>query len=118
MDALKEFPSMETKIFTDKGDAICHKIDIFKGLMWFAYTNNFGAWHTLSVKNVQEIIRLNKQKLPVISLEAFAVEVVVDPKKEFKSVVIEESLTRFDAPKKSKNNRNKSRNKKNGTKPQ
>ena len=41
MDALKDFPDFETKLVTEKGDAICQKQDIFKGLMWFAYTNNF-----------------------------------------------------------------------------
>ncbi|MFB0909565.1 MAG: regulatory iron-sulfur-containing complex subunit RicT, partial [Flavobacterium sp.] len=41
MDALKGFPDFETKLVTEKGDAICQKQDIFKGLMWFAYTNNF-----------------------------------------------------------------------------
>jgi hypothetical protein len=37
MDALKGFPDFETKLVTEKGDAICQ--DIFR-IMWFAYTNN------------------------------------------------------------------------------
>ncbi len=120
LDALKSFPSIETKVHTEKGEAVCHKIDIFKGLMWFAYTNDAAKWHTLKTEQVREMIRLNKAKTPVISLEAFAEEVLPDPKKEFKGTIAEESLTRFDQPKKKKNNknRNKSRNKKNGTKPE
>lgn len=120
LDALKSFPNTETKIYTEKGEAICHKIDIFKGLMWFAYTNDAAKWHTLKTEQVQEMIRLNKSKTPVISLEAFAEEVIPETKKEFKGTIAEESLTRFDQPKKKKNNknRNKSRNKKNGTKPE
>lgn len=115
LDALKDFPSMETKIQTDKGDATCNKIDIFKGLMWFTYTKNASSWHTLKIETVKEIIAMNKQKTPVISLEAFAEEVTQESKKEFKSAVSEDSLTRFDAPKKPKNKRkkNKFRGKKN-----
>jgi cell fate regulator YaaT (PSP1 superfamily) len=114
LDALKDFPSMETKVTTEKGEAVCHKIDIFKGLMWFSYTNNSMAWHTLRTEQVKEIIRLNKQKQPVNSLEAFAEEAAVEPKKEFKNAIAEESLTRFDAPK--KKNKNKNRNKPRGKK--
>jgi cell fate regulator YaaT (PSP1 superfamily) len=33
MDALKGFPDFETKLVNRKGDAICQKQDIFKGLM-------------------------------------------------------------------------------------
>jgi hypothetical protein len=38
---LQDFPDFDTKLVTEKGDAICQKQDIFKGLMWFAYTDNF-----------------------------------------------------------------------------
>jgi hypothetical protein len=48
MDALKA--DFETKLVTEKGDAICQKQDIFKGLMWFAYTN-FANWHILKLKS-------------------------------------------------------------------
>jgi hypothetical protein len=40
MDALKHFPDFETKLVTEKEMPFA-KTDIFKGLMWFAYTNNF-----------------------------------------------------------------------------
>ena len=49
MDALQGFPDFDTKLVTEKGDAICQKQDIFKGLMWFAYTNNFANWHVLKI---------------------------------------------------------------------
>jgi cell fate regulator YaaT (PSP1 superfamily) len=65
MDALQDFPDFDTKLVTEKGDAICQKQDIFKGLMWFAYTNNFAQWHVLKIDQVREIIAENK---PVIAI--------------------------------------------------
>ncbi len=114
LDALKDFPDFETKLHTENGDAICQKQDIFKGLMWFAYTNNFANWHVLNIEQVKEIIAINKDKKKVSSLEDFAIEIVVEPEANFNNAMGQESLTRFDQPKKSKNknrNRNKSKEK-------
>ncbi len=112
LDALKGFPDFETKLKTEKGDAICQKQDIFKGLMWFAYTDNFANWHVLNIEQVKEIIAENKQNKKVSSLEDFAIETVAEPEKDFNNAMGQESLTRFDQPKKSKNkNRNKNKNK-------
>jgi hypothetical protein len=102
MDALKGFPSMDTKLVTEKGDAICQKQDIFKGMMWFAYTNDFANWHMLKIEQVNEIIAENKLKNKVASLEDFAIEVVLEPEKHFNNAMGQESLTRFDQPKKKK----------------
>ena len=102
MDALKEFPSFDTKLVTEKGDAICQKQDIFRGLMWFAYTNNFANWHVLKIEQVKEIIAENREKNKVSSLEDYALEVVVEPQKDFNNAMGQESLTRFDQPKRKK----------------
>ena len=111
MDALKDFPDYDTKLITEKGDAVCQKQDIFKGLMWFAYTNNFANWHVLKIDQVKEIIAENKQKNKVSSLEDFAVEVVAEPEKDFNNAMGQESLTRFDQPKrKKKPNRKRKQN--------
>jgi cell fate regulator YaaT (PSP1 superfamily) len=110
LDALRDFPDFETKLHTEKGDAICQKQDIFKGLMWFAYTDNFANWHVLKIEQVKEIIAQNKEKKRVSSLEDFAIEIVVEPEANFNNAMGQESLTRFDQPKKSKNkNRNKNK---------
>ena len=109
MDALKDFPNFETKLVTEKGEAICQKQDIFKGLMWFAYTNNFANWHILKIEQVREIVAENKLKNKVSSLEDYALEIVAEPQKDFNNAMGQESLTRFDQPKPSKNNRNKKR---------
>jgi cell fate regulator YaaT (PSP1 superfamily) len=112
LDALKDFPDFDTKIHTEKGDAICQKQDIFKGLMWFAYTDNFANWHVLKIEHVREIVAQNKQKIRVSSLEDFAIELVVEQEANFNNAMGQESLTRFDQPKKSKNkNKNKNKNK-------
>jgi len=110
LDALKDFPDFDTKLHTEKGDAICQKQDIFKGLMWFAYTDNFANWHVLKIEQVKEIIAQNKEKKRVSSLEDFAIEITTEPEANFNNAMGQESLTRFDQPKKSKN-KNKNRNK-------
>ena len=112
LDALKDFPDFETKLYTEKGDAICQKQDIFKGLMWFAYTDNFANWHVLKIDQVREIVVQNKQKIRVSALEDYAIEIVVEQEANFNNAMGQESLTRFDQPKKSKSkNKNKNRNK-------
>jgi len=102
MDALKGFPDFETKLVTEKGDAICQKQDIFKGLMCFAYTNNFANWHVLKIDKVKEIIAENKLKNKVSALEDYAIEIIQETEKDFNNAMGQESLTRFDQPKKSK----------------
>jgi hypothetical protein len=84
---------------TEKGDAICQKQDIFKGLMWFAYTNNFANWHVLKIEQVKEIVAENKLKNKVSSLEDYAIEIIAEPEKNFNNAMGQESLTRFDQPK-------------------
>ena len=111
MDALQGFPDFETKLMTEKGLAICQKQDIFKGLMWFAYTDNFANWHVLKIEQVKEILAENNEKRKVSALEDYAIEVTVEPEKDFNNAMGQESLTRFDQPKKKKrpNNNNKKR---------
>lgn len=102
MDALKDFPEFETRLVTEKGDAICQKQDIFKGLMWFAYTNNFSNWHVLKIEQVQEIIAENKLKNKVSALEDYSIDDTPVVEKDFNNAMGQESLTRFDQPKKKK----------------
>jgi cell fate regulator YaaT (PSP1 superfamily) len=102
MDALKDFPEFETRLVTEKGEAICQKQDIFKGLMWFAYTNNFSNWYVLKIEHVREIIAENKLKNKVSSLEDYSIDDAPAPEKDFNNAMGQESLTRFDQPKKKK----------------
>jgi cell fate regulator YaaT (PSP1 superfamily) len=111
LDALKHIPDMDTKLYTEKGDAFCQKIDIFKEIMWFSYANSPAHWHVLPVSQVQEILAINKKKERVASLEEFVVEVVSQVEKTYQNVVGQDSLTRFDQPiKKNKNNNKRKKN--------
>ncbi len=114
MDALKEFPKTEQKLYTEKGTAVCQKIDIFQGHLWYAYEGEWMNWHKLTTSHANEIITANKEKKPVASLEEFASELVEDIKVDFGNVVGQDSLTRFDKPKQKDNKRrnNRNRNKK------
>lgn len=108
LDALKDFPKVETKLFTEKGRASCQKIDIFKRLMWFTYDDDSINWHQLTVDRVNEIIHKNKKNEKVQALEDFAIAPEeIKTKDEFQDVVGQDSLTRFDTPKTKRNNRNK-----------
>ena len=115
LDSLKAFPKKEKKLQTEKGTAICQKTDIFKGLMWYAYEGEWMNWHILSATQANEIIEKNKKGEKVASLEEYAVEHIEDTKTEFENVVGQDSLTRFDNPKRNnrrKNNKNRNRNNK------
>ncbi|MGY3791939.1 PSP1 domain-containing protein [Aquimarina sp. 433] len=110
IDALKEFPKTEVKLKTEKGTAVCQKIDIFKGYLWYAYEGEWMNWHKISADHANEIIEANKKNEKVLGLEEFASELLEDTKVDFENVVGQDSLTRFDQPKRSKRRRNKNRN--------
>ncbi len=115
MDALKEIPKIDVKLYTEKGKAVCQKIDIFQGYMWFTYEGEWTNWHKLTTTQANEIIELNNKKQNVASLEEYASELIAETKNEFENVVGQDSLTRFDSPKrksKRRNNKNRNRRKK------
>ena len=115
LDALKDFPKSDVKVLTAKGKAICQKTDIFKRHMWFAYEGEWMNWFKLTVDQAKEIIALNAKNQKPQSLEEYAEELKEETKVEFENVVGQDSLTRFDSPKRNKkrrNNRNKNRNRK------
>ncbi|OBX24833.1 cell fate regulator YaaT (PSP1 superfamily) [Gelidibacter algens] len=112
LDALKDFPKTEIKLYTEKGTAVCQKTDIFKGFMWYAYEGEWMNWHKLTTDQANEIIALNKKKQKVASLEEYASELIEEVKADFENVVGQDSLTRFDSPKrKTKRKTNKSKTK-------
>ncbi len=112
LDALKEFPKTEVKLYTEKGTAVCQKTDIFKGHMWYAYEGEWMNWHLITTEQAKEIIELNKERKKPASLEEYVVDIVQDTKTEYENVVGQDSLTRFDSPKhRNKRKNNKSNNK-------
>ncbi|MDA8650652.1 regulatory iron-sulfur-containing complex subunit RicT [Flavobacteriaceae bacterium] len=105
MDALKVIPKMEIKLKTNKGIGVCQKIDIFKGLLWYCYDKEWMNWHEIPVQKANEIIELNKKGTIVESLEAYVDVVVPLAKETFNNVVGQDSLTRFDQPKRANKRR-------------
>ncbi|WP_026754341.1 regulatory iron-sulfur-containing complex subunit RicT [Sediminibacter sp. Hel_I_10] len=118
LDALKAFPKTDTKLFTEKGKAVCQKTDIFKGHLWYAYEGEWMNWHVLTTDQANEIIEKNKKREPVASLEEYAAELIEDTKTTFENVVGQDSLTRFDGPKHKKKRKNTRNKKKRSNKPQ
>lgn len=117
LDALEGFPKSDVKLATEKGMAVCQKTDIFKGLLWYAYEKEGMNWHQLSLEKVKEIIAVNKKGKKVASLEEFIEEVIISDKEIFSSVVGQDSITRFDKPKRSNNKRSNKGNNRNQNRP-
>lgn len=112
LEALKEFPKTDIKLQTEKGVAVCQKTDIFKGHMWYAYEGEWMHWHKLTASQASEIVALNKKNKKAPNLEDYADELIEDTKTDFENVVGQDSLTRFDSPKRKRKRRNnRSRNK-------
>ncbi|MEG1022699.1 MAG: regulatory iron-sulfur-containing complex subunit RicT, partial [Myroides sp.] len=101
LDALKGMPDSDTKLQTKNGDAYCQKIDIFKQVMWFAYPSNGANWYKIEVPQVKEILSLNKQGKIIESIEDYVLEEETDASVQSVATT-EDSLSRFDEPKRKK----------------
>lgn len=115
LEALDEFPKSDVKLLTEKGTAVCQKSDIFKRMLWYSYENEGMNWVPMSLEKVNEIIALNNKGKKATSLEEYIVEIEQPSEEIFSNVVGQDSLTRFDKPKRSRNksrNKNRNRNKK------
>lgn len=114
LDALDSFPEQNKVLKTEKGDAVFIKMDIFKKLLWYTYKEDRMKWYKLSLDQVQEIIDLNENNELGIPLEEYESEIQEEVKVDFENVVGQDSLTRFDTPKRSRRRHNR-RNKKKTT---
>lgn len=113
LDALQDFPDTEYRIETQKGTAICQKIDIFKGILWYAYEGEWMNWHMLSVEKANELIRNIKEGKKVEGLEAFVLSHSAEQLPDFENVVGQDSLNRFDRPRKRRNQNKGKKNRRN-----
>ncbi len=118
LEALDDFPPTDSKLLTNNGIAFCQKTDIFKETLWFSYKNDPSNWHALKKEQVLEILEINKKGKKIASLEEYIAETTTEERLTFENVVGQDSLTRFDRPKRKKNKRrkNKSHKKKNRNK--
>lgn len=111
MEALKEFPSTDIKLQTEKGRGIHIKTDVFKEEMWYLFQPNereggMTAMIALSPKRVKEIIAMNKAGEKPIDLKDFE-ETKPIIKQDYTNVVGQDSLDRFDDVFKKKTNKRK-----------
>lgn len=112
LDALQDFPKHDVILKTKKGEASFIKMDIFKEELWYAYKENKTRWYKLSLQQVQETIELNKNGVEIASLEEVEMEEEhTETTNSFENVVGQDSLNRFDKPKKSKKRRRNKRKK-------
>ncbi len=107
IDAQKDFPNTQIPLETKDGLAYHQKTDIFKRIMWYSF-DKFSSINLVQVPvdRVKEIIRLNKKGIQVEVL----VEEVKKPKEktlDYKNVVGQDSLNRFDKKEPSKKSRGK-----------
>lgn len=102
LEALKKFPPQNCKLITQKGIAFCQKIDIFKERLWFSYKKDPAVWYVLNKQQVQEILALNQNDKKVESLEIYAENNTKEENTELEDLASQDSLTRFDRPKKKK----------------
>ena len=115
IEALRKFPRTDTVLKTESGIAFFQKMDIFKGLLWYAYKDNPINWHAISAEHANEIIAANKEDKKGNNLEDYTIE-VVDESPIFKDLVGQESLTRFDKPKQNRNKKHRNRKNRNNAK--
>lgn len=113
-ESLRHFPKMDKKLITQKGKAVCQKIDIFKKKLWYAYLADTNNWFELNLEAVQEILSAQKEENYVASLEEFTqVEEEKTVAVNFEDAAGQDSLTRFDHQNKSRKKRRKKRKNKN-----
>jgi Uncharacterized homolog of PSP1 len=108
MDAIKDFPSKEIQLETLDNTYYHFKTDVFKGVISYSTSANFGAnVVTISAKRAKEIIALNRKGSKPDLLDDRADEEVKPVAVDYENGVGQDSLTRFDTNKKRSNNKNK-----------
>lgn len=99
VDALKDFPNSDVKLKSKVGEAIHQKSDIFRGIMWYSYTSSPEALFPVSIEKVTEIIEKNKKNIIPEVIEELKLK-EEETKIDFKNVVGQDDITRFDDKKK------------------
>ena len=112
MDALKDFPKGVDYIKTKRGKAALIKTDIFKGIMYYGYTDEKtrSPMVALNVDRVKEIQKMNKSGEIPDELIDRAAQIEIDNNKE-KEIEYADVTGEIELPsikkKKRRNNRNK-----------
>lgn len=106
LEAISDFPSQNTVLKTEKGNAHCLKIDVFRKKMWFIYSDNMLNWYDFQIDEVKNFIEQNKSGQMLPALEDLKKNTVVV---QVVDLIQEDSINRFE----NKNKRNKKKNKNN-----
>lgn len=72
VEAMKNFSDTRIVLKTKQGDAVHQKSDIFKGIMWYSYTNDKNSMMAIPAEKVKEIIENNKKGIIPDKLEDYA----------------------------------------------
>jgi len=108
LDALKSFPKQDVVLQTVNGNAVFVKMDIFKKHLWYTYKDESFKWYLLTLDQVLEIIDLNKKNKKTAPLEEYESDSVsASDTLAFEDSAGEDSLTRFDTPKRRRKKRKK-----------
>lgn len=114
IDARKDFPRINAPLETLEGSYFLVKSDIFKREMGFSSDpSSMVNITTISVDRVREILRLNRKGVKVDRLSVFEETNNIKEQPDYKNVVGEESITRFDGNRKNQrrgNSHNRDRN--------
>ncbi|MDV7186620.1 regulatory iron-sulfur-containing complex subunit RicT [Lutibacter sp. TH_r2] len=110
LDSLKGFPKQDVILKTEKGSAVFIKMDIFKEMLWYTYKEERAKWFKLTLEQVQEIIEMNKNGEVISSLEDYETDdIEISKKDKVEDLVGQDSLTRFDLPKRKNKRKRKSK---------
>ena len=111
MDAQSRIPRVSEPLEFEDGLAYLRKTDILKEMMYFSYDKSSdAALFPLEASEVREIIKMNRNGIKPESLRQDP-----DPvKPEFVTAVGDDSITRFDQPKRRKSHGGKNRQKSGG----
>jgi cell fate regulator YaaT (PSP1 superfamily) len=102
VDASKDFPSKELQLETLDNLYYHFKTDVFKGLISYSTSQNFGAnVVTITAERAKEVLMLNKKGIKPDTLDIKIDENGISKKTEYENAVGQDSLTRFDTNKKS-----------------
>ena len=98
VEAVKDFPSPNTKVKLKEGKAVVFKMDIFKRLVYLLPLDEPGASPVpISVEDMQELMAMNERGEFPTSLAEFVIEQEPDEVDAlYANVVGQDSLTRFD----------------------
>lgn len=114
LDARSRIPKVSEPLEFQDGQAFLMKTDILKETLYFSYDKgSLANLYPLSANEVREIIKMNRNGIKPESLK----EDVIPSAPEFVSAVGDDSISRFDSPKKKQGKRNNNHRRKGGNKP-